>query len=117
MDNYNLIGNNTEEQGWQQLSQPVYAEENQVLCDPEAENGNPQKEKKKHIVSSPIITFQLAVCLLFITLMYLSKVFMPTLFGAVMDGYDKEISTSMYFSGDFSSVDFSELFTATNDEV
>lgn len=116
MDNFNIIGNNAEENGWQQLSQPVYADEGTESVNKEVENVH-KKQKNKRITFSPVITFQLIVCLIFITVMYFSKTFMPSLFNSVVDVYSKEITTSMFFNGDFRKADYLDLFTATNDEA
>ncbi len=115
MDNYKFNEENIENRGWQQLAQPQYAEKDQppIVND----NGDVAKKHKKHFSHSPVLTFQLILCFIALSLLYFSKTFLPSAFNFFMDTYNREINTSMYFSGDFRDLDFSDLFIATNDEA
>lgn len=113
MDNYNNFEKNSEDYGWRQLAKPQYAENEHLPIEDESVI---TIEKKKKFSSSAILTFQLVLCIVFLITLYLSRAFMPSLFYAFKDIYNKEIGTSMFFSGNFQDLDFTHLFTATNDE-
>ncbi len=111
MDNYN---DNLQRQ-WTDVNTST------ALYIPEAENTSDenvsQKPHKSNKIISPIITFQLVICILILILIFISKPFLPDLNKRVMDFYNAEISASMIFSGDFRDLDYSTFFGATNDEV
>ncbi len=66
---------------------------------------------------TPVLTLQLLICICTIMLLFISKYFLPNLFAYTMDWYTKNISSSVYFDGDLKNADFSNIFSATNDEI
>ncbi len=114
MDNYKNSNENPENYGWQQLAQPQYAENDRS---PITEEYKIPVVRKKNFSHSSILTFQLVLCIFVLIFLFLSKTFLPSVFYIFKDTYDKEINTSMFFSGDFQDLDFTDMFTATNDEI
>lgn len=112
MDNYI---NETFEQQWNELT-PITTKSETAedkLQSVESEN-NPQKSKR---ISSPVLCIQLVICLLLLTSLFILKTFMFDAFNVIKAWYDSEITASLYFSGDFSDLDYSHLFVSTADEV
>lgn len=116
MDNYNYEKSFTDENQWQSLSQPVYNHEN-LNIDQVVSNEHIQRKLRKHKCISPVISFQLIICLAFLAFIYLCRVAMPSLFSMTMDLYDEQLNTSVYFSGDINDLDFSRILSATDDEI
>ncbi len=112
MDNYNDKDVNKQ---WTDISRPTV----QPLSEAESvskESTNPKSSiSQKNI--SPIITFQLIVCILILILIFISKPLIPKLNQFIMNIYNAEISASMIFSGDFKDLDYSSFFGATEDEI
>ena len=100
------------DQEWQTVGTPVMKE-----------SYFPNEEKELSVItdkrtrlSAPVLTIQLVLCLLALTFCFVSKNFLPDIFYRIKEVYDKELNASMFSSGDFLGLDYSELFGATNDE-
>lgn len=75
----------------------------------------PKSEKKR--LKTPVLTFQLILCLLILTLLFLGKTFFFDLYSQFRNWYDTEYNATIFFSGDFSEFDFSGIFSSTEDEL
>lgn len=105
------------EQEWNELTTPVIkndnADEDQLLSNDVSVN----KATKKERISSPVLTLQLILCLSILTILFLFKTFAFDLYSVVKNWYDSEVQSTLYFSGDFSDLDYSSLFSSTLDEL
>lgn len=112
MDNYNNR-NFYPDNDWQSISQPVVKTEvaDTDLTQEEAQVEVKAKKHSKH----PVLTIQLTVSLCVLLFLFIIKFLGTPLYTAVMTWYEKEISKSVIYNGDFESMDFSSLF-ATDDE-
>lgn len=80
-------------------------------------NNSELNRKEKAKLKSPVLLFQLCLCLVVLILMFLSKSFLPEYFGIIMDYFDTSMNSSMISDGDFSNLDYSKFFSSTDDEA
>lgn len=114
MDNYTDNFYNDE---WVDLSQPNTDSSAQLNEDESTDSEKDKANKKSKPVSSPVLTIQLILCLCVLTILFVLKTFAFEIFSICKTWYDTELNSSMYFSGDFSQLDYSSLFTSTADEL
>ncbi len=118
MDNFNIDEHRYDNSEWKQVSVPVYGKPEDIISENSvAQSIAETKSACKVRFRSPVLTFQLILCIAFLTLMFLFSSFLPDLFSVIKSKYDEEINTSVYFNGDFSNFDFTRIFATTNDEV
>lgn len=120
MDNYNNYLHSSDSESWQSVAEPfVKVQDNQTeLGVGVSEVSLPYSESNngRHI-SAPVLTFQLVICIMILIFSYVSSTFFSDFFQKIKFVYDKEINASMCFSGDFSDLNYSDLFGASDDEV
>lgn len=75
-----------------------------------------KKSKSVNFIFSPILTFQLIVCLFVLTLAFVAKTFFFEQYEAVKSEYDGEITSSMFFDGKIKDNEFDSIFSVTIDE-
>lgn len=111
----NLIKSVDNSGDWKSVSEPVL-KNNVAQDDNEDINITNAKHRELNFLA-PVLTLQLLFCLLILTFAFIAKNFMTDLFTNIKTFYDKEISSSMFFNGDFSDIDYSRFFGASDDEV
>ena len=91
----------------------------EVLNIPEAQNPQDAELISKHkpSVKSPVLLFQLCLCLVILIVLFLSKSFLPEYFGIAKEYFDSFLNSSMISDGDFSKLDYSKFFPSTFDEA
>ncbi len=107
-----------DEKEWNLLTQPVLKNDTNSENEPDIlreESAETIKIKKSK--SSPILTFQLVLCLVVLIVLFLLKTFAINTFTEIKSWYDTELTASLFFSGDFSELDYSSMFSSTNDEI
>lgn len=111
MDNFNNNNIYPDDQ-WQSLSTPIVKTEAADAADEEPEVTVKPKKHSKH----PVLTLQLTISLCALLFLFILKFLGTELYNSVINWYEKEISKSVIYNGDFESLDFSSLFS-TADEV
>lgn len=107
----NLNNNLYDKENWVSLSEPVVSKGDALA----SEEVIPVKRNSR-VNFSPVLTFQLVVCLAFVAMLFICKTFFSNTFSYLFNAYNEAVNTSMYFDGDLSSLDFSPIFSASNDE-
>lgn len=114
MDNYIGVNDSTT---WSELATPVKKSEESIDTTLEESLQRTDKVKQKNRVSTPILSIQLSVCLIILTVLFLLNTFNPVVFSKLKSWYDSELTADLYFNGDFSSLDYSLIFNSTDDEI
>ncbi len=105
-----------DEKEWSLLTPPVMKDE--ASADTQSSYSEiKENTKKKNRVSSPVLTIQLVICLLLLIFLFLAKTFAVDTFDKIKLWYDTELSASLFFSGDFSELDYSQILGSTEDEL
>lgn len=112
MDNYTDIYS---DYSWEELTQPTRKQE--IQAKPDESDNTQQNYRRKHKFSTPVLALQLCICLFILTLLILLKTFSIGLFTDFRIWYNGEMNSSLYFSGDFTNIDYSQLFSSSKDEV
>lgn len=113
MDNF-INSNFSSEADWQSTSTPIVK-----TFDGEEFQGSDEEKvllKTKKRSKHPVLTVQLTVVLVGLLLIFALKFLSEPLYSTVISWYQKEISKSIIYNGNFESFDFSEIF-ATKDEA
>ncbi len=105
------------EQEWNELTPIITKSEETDQEHSQTSDNKANNQKVKRKSTSPILTLQLVVCLFFLIVLFTFKTFAFNLYSAVKSWYDCELTASLYFSGDFSDMDYSGLFSSTADET
>ncbi len=120
MDNYFNTSQTFDSEPWLSVSEPIVKNDfdinsvdNERSVNTSADNSMPKRKR----LTAPVLTFQLIISMLILLFSFVAKTFMSEMFSEIKFMYDKEINASMYFSGDFSDLDYSEFFGASQDEV
>lgn len=120
MDNYFNTSHTFDSEPWLSVSETVVRTEleKEKDCSEHSVNTADDKsvQKGRHI-TAPVLTFQLVICMLILIFLFITKTFFAHVFSEIKFIFDREIGASMYFSGDFSHLDYSEFFEATSDEI
>lgn len=114
MDNLNYY--NAEDK-WNELTPVTIKSENTNETTSETSVAKSDSYKSGKKISSPVLTIQLIVCLLLLIILYTFKTFSSELFLDIKNWYNSEVNATLYFSGDFSQLDYSSIFSSTNDEI
>ena len=101
---------------WQTVCEPVI-KDSKSQCEDAEDKLSTVIDNKRGRLSAPVLTFQLILCLLALIFCFISKNFLPDIFHRIKEVYDKEINASVFCSGDFFGLDYSQFFGATDDEV
>lgn len=99
---------------WEELSKPV-RKQDQVPT--QTDTLNPDLKPRHRTYSTPVLTIQLVLCLIVLTILFLLKTFSFNSFDDIKKWYDTEMKSTLYHSGDFSSLDYSQLFSSSSDEI
>lgn len=113
MDNFNN-NNYYPEDEWQRISTPMIKstdDENHQFSD-----GDEAVSKVKKPNKHPVLSFQLIVVLVALLFIFAVKFLGLPLYSSVISWYNKEISKSVIYNGNFESFDFSSVFS-TEDEA
>ena len=108
--------------GWSSFGVPVSKSElelsvNENISDEqEPDNGPFDKRRKKRVILSPVLSFQLVISMLILTVAFIFKTFFFNEYIAYKEFYDKELEASMVFDGNIDNIDLSALFASTVDE-
>lgn len=122
-----MINENSEyfdlnEDNWSTLGKPVSKKEIIASKETNGEDDSDSNDavltrvKSKRVAHSPILTFQLIICLLFLTLAYVSKTFFLAQYESVKKEYDKELTASMIFDGKIRDAEYDSMFVVTSNE-
>lgn len=102
------------DKSWTELSEPVRKQD--LLKTPSDKSTKTEEPIKHRTYSTPVLTFQLILCLIVLTVLFLLKTFSVGLYANIREWYDTEMSSTLYFSGDLSNIDYSHIFSASSDE-
>lgn len=119
MDNYFERVEISDSNAWQSVSEPVVKGdfiETKESVDNATGDGKDLAKVLKNKHSAPVLTIQLILCLLILIFAFVSKNYFFSTFSNLKKHYDAENNASMYFDGNFSGVDYSNLFGASQDE-
>ncbi len=107
------------ENDWVSLSTPSKGEPVTTVPTEEDATIKPSNSnyRRKSGVKSPVLIFQLCLCIVILTLLFLSKNFLPEYFRLAKEYFDTAINSSMISDGDFSKLNYSSLFTSSDDEA
>lgn len=107
------------ESDWVNLSEMDEHLNPEALSIPETQSQQNTELSRKHkpSVKSPVLLFQLCLCLVILTALFLSKSFLPEYFGIAKEYFDSFLNSSMISDGDFSKLDYSKFFPSTLDEA
>lgn len=123
MDNSKTNDYFNDSEGFTYLGEPLETVETGVKLDTDDDASSSSDDKSgvtesvKKRLKTPVLTFQLIVCLLILTLLFLAKTFLFDLYSQFRSWYDTEYNATIFFSGDFSDFDFSGIFASTKDEL
>lgn len=118
-DKNNYINQNDD--NWSTLAVPVSKKDitaNNDLSENNSFAEAPKIKKNKSVgfVLSPILTFQLIICLFVLTFAFVAKTFFTKQYESVKSEYDKEIKSSMFFDGKIQDNEYNNIFFLTSDE-
>lgn len=106
-----------ENDNWLTLGAPVTKQESLVT---ESDNKDfshaSYNQGNKKAILSPVLTFQLIVCLIVLTLAFVAKTFFIELYETAKTEYDRELTASMYFDGKIKQDNYDAMFTSQTDE-
>ena len=102
---------------WIALENPIYKDKTLTERVTETEKESAYSKPGNIRILSPVVTIQLILVLLVLIVSYVSKTFFFSKFSSWKQAYDSEISASMFFDGEFKSLDYSDFFIKNNDQV
>ncbi len=107
---------NYDNEDWSDYA-PVVFKESETNTREAYKSDETEPIKNKTKFSTPVLTVQLILCLCLITGLLLLKTFDNSSFRNIKDWYNSELTSNLYFSGNFNQLDYSSIFESSADEI